>query len=41
MTLNPWRLRLLADLEAHGTIRAVAKQAAVNVVVEELRAAPF
>ncbi len=24
MTLNPWRLRLLADLAAHGTVRAVA-----------------
>ena len=24
MTLNPWRLQLLADLAAHGTIRAVA-----------------
>jgi DNA-binding transcriptional LysR family regulator len=24
VTLNPWRLRLLADLEAHGTVRAVA-----------------
>lgn len=24
MTLNPWRLRLLAELEAYGTIRAVA-----------------
>lgn len=25
MPLNPWRLRLLAQLEAHGTIRAVAR----------------
>jgi DNA-binding transcriptional LysR family regulator len=24
VTLNPWRLRLLADLAAHGTVRAVA-----------------
>jgi DNA-binding transcriptional LysR family regulator len=24
VALNPWRLRLLADLEAHGTVRAVA-----------------
>jgi DNA-binding transcriptional LysR family regulator len=24
MALNPWRLRLLAELEAHGTVRAVA-----------------
>ena len=24
MTLNPWRLRLLADLETYGTVRAVA-----------------
>jgi DNA-binding transcriptional LysR family regulator len=27
MTLNPWRLRLLVDLEAHGTVRAVAQHA--------------
>jgi DNA-binding transcriptional LysR family regulator len=27
MALNPWRLRLLADLEAHGTVRAVAQHA--------------
>ncbi len=27
MALNPWRLRLLADLEAHGTVRAVAPHA--------------
>ncbi|SFF91992.1 DNA-binding transcriptional regulator, LysR family [Actinoplanes philippinensis] len=26
MTLNPWRLRLLADLAAHGTVRAVARR---------------
>ena len=27
MVLNPWRLRLLVDLEAHGTVRAVAQHA--------------
>jgi DNA-binding transcriptional LysR family regulator len=27
VTLNPWRLRLLAELEAHGTVRAVAAHA--------------
>ena len=27
MALNPWRLRLLVDLEAHGTVRAVAQHA--------------
>ena len=27
MALNPWRLRLLAELEAHGTVRAVAQHA--------------
>ncbi|WP_127498615.1 LysR family transcriptional regulator [Actinoplanes solisilvae] len=26
MTLNPWRLRLLADLAAYGTVRAVAQR---------------
>ncbi|GAA3767465.1 LysR family transcriptional regulator [Micromonospora maritima] len=27
MTLNPWRLRLLADLAAYGTVRTVAQRA--------------
>ena len=27
MALNPWRLRLLVDLAAHGTVRAVAQHA--------------
>jgi hypothetical protein len=26
MTLNPWRLRLLADLATYGTVRAVAQR---------------
>jgi DNA-binding transcriptional LysR family regulator len=26
MTLNPWRLRLLADLQTYGTVRAVAQR---------------
>ncbi|MFG1766980.1 LysR family transcriptional regulator [Micromonospora parva] len=26
MTLNPWRLRLLADLATFGTVRAVAQR---------------
>ena len=30
MTLDPWRLRLLADLEVHGTVRAVAQHASVS-----------
>src|SRR5262245_3612545 len=27
MTLNPWRLRLLSQLETYGTVRAVAQAA--------------